>query len=100
VKRRGWKVDRRLIGVTAVLFVIGVLADVVIDYSPVPGYAASIGLFACIGLVVVSKWLGAVLLDRPSDYYPDDEVEDPQLDVLPAGHPDADHPEAGEGARG
>jgi hypothetical protein len=31
----------------------------------VPGYAAMIGLFACIFVVLLSKKLGALLLQRP-----------------------------------
>jgi hypothetical protein len=32
----------------------------------VPGYAAMIGLFACIFVVLLSKKLGALLLQRPA----------------------------------
>jgi peptidoglycan/LPS O-acetylase OafA/YrhL len=32
-----------------------------------PGYAALIGLFGCIAVVQLSKWLGKLLLQRPEE---------------------------------
>ncbi len=90
--------NRRAIVPIAVLFGAGVLVDVFVGYSPFPGYGAAIGLFGCIAIVVVSKWLGAVLLDRPEDYYPDEVPPDLQPDLLPPEHPDA-QPHARRGRR-
>jgi hypothetical protein len=66
--------------VTAVLFALGIVADVVTGTKNFPGYAASIGLFGCIVIVVVSKWLGQAL-SRPEDLYPDDIPADVQEDL-------------------
>lgn len=80
--------NRRAIPPIAVLFVLGTIVDVFIGYSPFPGYGAAIGLFGCLAIVVVSKWLGAELLDRPEDYYPDEIPPDLQPDLLPPEHPE------------
>lgn len=37
----------------------------VFPWHTVPGYAAMIGLFGCIVVVQLSKWLGKALLQRP-----------------------------------
>jgi hypothetical protein len=72
--------NRTALVVTAVLFALGVLLDVLTGASDFPGYAASIGLFGCIVIVVVSKWLGRAL-SRPEDLYPDDVPMDVQEDL-------------------
>jgi hypothetical protein len=72
--------NRTALAVTAVLFGIGVLADVLTGAKNFPGYAASIGLFGCIVIVVVSKWLGGAL-SRPEDLYPEDVPADVQEDL-------------------
>lgn len=89
---------RRAIPPIAVLFVLGTIADVFIGYSPFPGYGAAIGLFGCIAIVIISKWLGTVLLDRPEDYYPDEVPPDLQPDLLPPEHPEH-QPNARRGRR-
>lgn len=66
--------------VTAAAFVLAVLADLAIGYSPFPGYGALIGLIGCIVIVVVSKWLGR-FLSRPEDLYPLDVPADVQEDL-------------------
>lgn len=71
----------RLLVVVGVLVALGVIADVIIGYSPFPGYGALIGLGGCIALVFASKWLGKVLLERGEDYYPDDIPDEVQEDV-------------------
>jgi hypothetical protein len=82
--------DRRLaLIVTAVAVPLGIGLDLVLDYSPYPGYGASIGLLGCIAIIIGSKWVGKLLLDRPPDHYPDDAAPDVQPDVLPPDHPDA-----------
>jgi hypothetical protein len=75
--------------IVVVASVIGVAIDLVIDYSPFPGYGVSIGLFGCMAIIIGSKWLGTLLLNRPGDYYPDDTADAVQPDVLPPDHPDA-----------
>ena len=72
--------NRRALTVTAVLFALGIGADVVTDAKYFPGFAASIGLFGCIVLVVVSKWFGNAL-SRPEDLYPADVPADEQEDL-------------------
>ncbi len=72
--------NRTAVVVTAALFALGVLADVVTGSKNFPGYAASIGLFGCIVIVVVSKWLGGVL-SRPEALYPGDVPTDLQEDL-------------------
>lgn len=83
---------RRAIPPIVALFALGTTVDVVVGFSPFPGYGAAIGLFGCIAIVVVSKWLGSALLERPEDYYPDEVPPDLQVDLLPSEHPD--HPGA------
>jgi hypothetical protein len=72
--------NRTALAVTAALFALGVVADIVTGTKNFPGYAASIGLFGCIVIVVVSKWLGGAL-SRPEDLYPDDVPADLQEDL-------------------
>ena len=69
----------RLLVITAVLAVIGVVLDVAMGADP-PGYALTVGLGGCIGIILVSKWVGKAWLQRP----------DP--DAVPE-HPDAPVPE-------
>jgi hypothetical protein len=64
--------DRVAIGLAGVLLVLVLLeATVIPHYHPefpwhyVPGYSAMIGLFGCILVVMISKWLGKALLQRP-----------------------------------
>jgi len=64
-----------------VLVVIGVLVDVATGYSPFPGYAALLGLAGCAGIIIISKWLGKIWLQKPEDHYPDDVPADVQEDL-------------------
>jgi hypothetical protein len=64
--------DRVAIGLAGVLLVLVLLeATVIPHYHPefpwhyLPGYSAMIGLFGCILVVMISKWLGKALLQRP-----------------------------------
>jgi hypothetical protein len=64
--------DRVMVGLAIFLLGLVVLEAVAIPhYSPkfawhsVPGYSAIIGLFGCIVVVLLSKWLGRTLLQRP-----------------------------------
>jgi len=72
--------NRTALVVTAVLFAVGVTLDVLTGAKNFPGYAASIGLFGCIVIVVVSKWLGGAL-SRRDDLYPYDVPSDAQEDL-------------------
>jgi hypothetical protein len=81
-------VNRRAVAITAIAFVIGVGVDLLIGYSPVPGYGASIGLFGCIVIVVVSKWIGTALLERPESALGDEAPPDLHPDLIG----DPDHP--------
>ena len=81
--------SRRALTVIAVLFTLNLGVDLVAGYSYFPGYSASLGLVGCVVIIRVSKWLGAVLLNQPEDYYPGERPPDLQPDVLPADHPDA-----------
>jgi len=71
---------RTAVTVTAVLFALGVVVDIFTGAKNFPGYAASIGLFGCIAIVVVSKWMGGAL-SRPEDLYPCDVPADVQEDL-------------------
>ena len=66
--------------VTAALFVVGIVIDVVTSAPGYfPGYAAAIGLGGTIVLGVGSKWLAGLFIQAPEDYYPLDtpgDVED------------------------
>jgi hypothetical protein len=72
----------RAVIVTAVLFVVGILIDVLTGAPGYfPGYAATIGLVGTFVLGVGSKWLAGLFIQAPEDYYPldvpaDDGVED------------------------
>lgn len=72
--------NRRAVTITAVLFVASMGIDAATDAKYYPGFAASIGLFGCIVIVVVSKWLGNTL-SRPEDLYPADVPADEQEDL-------------------
>ncbi len=94
----------RLLTITVVAFAVGVGIDLFIDYSPVPGYGASIGLFGCLGLILFAKSVLAPLVDRPETHDPEETPPDvqahvrPDLDVQLGLRSDADG--HGEGRRG
>jgi hypothetical protein len=72
----------RAVAVTVTAFAIGVLVDLVVgEIHYFPGYAATIGLAGCVVIVLVSKWLGKALIQRPEGYYPDDVPADEQEDL-------------------
>jgi len=72
--------NRAALLVTAVLLAASIATDAATSAKYFPGFAASIGLFGCIVIVVVSKWFGTVL-SRPEDLYPDDVPSDVQEDL-------------------
>ncbi len=64
--------DRVTVGLGVALLIMVLLEAVAIQhYHPVfpwhfvPGYAAVIGLVGCIVVILISKWLGRVFLQRP-----------------------------------
>lgn len=73
----------RLVTITVVAFVVGVGLDLLIGYSPVPGYGAAIGLFGCLGLILVAKKVVAPLVDRPESHDPEETPPDIQAHVRP-----------------
>lgn len=74
--------SRRALAVTVVALALMVVLDLIRgDTSPIPGYYAAIGLFGCVAIILVSKWIGKRLLQRREDYYPLDEPPDVQEDL-------------------
>ena len=73
----------RLVAITVVAFVVGVGLDLLIGYSPIPGYGASIGLFGCLGLILFAKKVLAPLVDRPETHDPEETPPDVQAHVRP-----------------
>lgn len=72
---------RRTLGI-AMLVVMGLLVAVDFLIPPaytrfpwdsIGGFAAFYGLVSCVLIIIVSKWLGYVLLYRDEGYYDDDE---------------------------
>lgn len=72
--------NRRALLVTGALFALSVAIDALTGAKYFPGFAATIGLFGCIAIVVVSKWFGGVV-SRPEDLYPADVPSDVQEDL-------------------
>ena len=73
--------NRRALPIIAGALLVGVLIDIPLHSTRFPGYAALIGLFGCIALIVVAKQLLSPLVDRPEDYYGDEVPPDVQHDV-------------------
>lgn len=57
----------RGLAIAAVALLVGVGIDLLVDLPT--GRAVLLGLGGCVGIIVVSKWLGKVWLQRPEDYY-------------------------------
>lgn len=55
---------------TAAALLAMVLLDAILGRS-IPGFYAAYGLFSCIVIVVVSKWIGKHALQRDEGYYDD-----------------------------
>lgn len=62
---------RRIWVATAAVFAVAVVADLLLGARR-PGLTAALGLFGCLAIILVSKWLGKVLLQREERYYGDD----------------------------
>ena len=73
--------SRLAVRVTIVSLIVGVTLDVIIGYSPFPGYAAVIGLLGCVAIILISKWIGTTFLERPETYYPEDALPEIQEDL-------------------
>ncbi|MFA9446902.1 hypothetical protein [Egicoccus sp. AB-alg6-2] len=72
---------RRLWVITGIALVVVVALDLVVQYARFPGYGALIGFGGCVVIVVVSKWIGKRLLERPEGYYEHDVAPDVQEDL-------------------
>lgn len=70
----------RLITVTLVAALVGVGPDLLIGYSPVPGYGAAIGLFGCLGLILFAKKVLSPAVERSEDHLPGEAPPDLQPD--------------------
>ncbi len=57
----------RAIAIATVALLVGVGIDLLVGLPT--GRAVLLGLGGCVGIIVVSKWLGKVWLQRPEDYY-------------------------------
>jgi hypothetical protein len=66
---------------TAAALAVFVALDLVVRYARFPGYGALIGFGGCVVIVVVSKWIGKVLLERSEGYYEHDVAPDVQEDL-------------------
>jgi hypothetical protein len=66
---------KRIWVITAVLFPLGVLADIARGASQ-PGLTAVLGFAGCALIVYVSKGLGKAALARPEAYYAHPDVEE------------------------
>lgn len=65
--------------------IVAVVIDLVLGYSPIPGYAAALGLLGGGALTVAGKLLLPKLVSRSPAHYPDDEAPAIQADVLATG---------------
>ena len=65
--------------------VVAVVIDLVLGYSPIPGYAAALGLLGGGALTVAGKLLLPKLVSRSPAHYPLDEAPAVQPDVLATG---------------
>jgi hypothetical protein len=95
---------RRPLVLVAAAFAAGVVIDLVVGYSPFPGYGAVIGIAGTLLIAVASSGLTR-LAGRPEDHYPAEtprEVEEDLRSPRPphaAGPASADPPPTARGAR-
>jgi hypothetical protein len=78
-------VTTRALPYVGVAVVVAVVIDLVLGYSPVPGYAAALGLLGGGALTVAGKILLPKLVSRSPAHYPLDEAPAVQPDVLATG---------------
>jgi hypothetical protein len=71
----------RPLPVIAVALVVGLGVDLLTGYSPFPGYPAALGLLGGALLTFGAKSGLARLVQRPNDYYPEDETPAVQEDL-------------------
>lgn len=77
--------NRRALPYVAVAVAVSVVIDLVLGYSPVPGYAAALGLLGGGALTVAGKVLLPRVVSRSPAHYPLDETPVVQGDVLATG---------------
>ncbi len=65
--------------------VVSVVIDLVLGYSPIPGYAAALGLVGGGVLTIAGKVALPKLVSRSPAHYPLDEAPAVQADVLATG---------------
>jgi hypothetical protein len=93
---------RRPLLLVAAAFAAGVAIDLVVRYSPFPGYGAMIGIAGTLLIAVASSGLTR-LAGRPEDHYPAEtprEVEEDLRSSSPphaAGPASADRPSTARG---
>jgi hypothetical protein len=69
----------RVLPVIAVTLVISVATSLLLGTRL--GYYETVGLLGCAALIIVSNWLGDILLSHPEEFYPDDVAPDVEHDV-------------------
>lgn len=52
-------------------------------WHSLPGFDFLYGLAGCLGIVLVSKWMGHALIQRPESYY--DDPNEPKASERPEG---------------
>ncbi len=89
--------NRRALPIIAGALLVSVLIDLPLHSTQFPGYAALIGLFGCIALIVAAKKVLSPLVDRTEDYYGDEVPPDVQHDVW-AVRAEDEHANGGPGS--
>ncbi len=59
---------KRGLVVALVCLLVGIGIDLLVGADP-PGYAVTLGLAGCVGIILIAKWLGGAWLERPERYY-------------------------------
>ena len=61
-----------------VLSLIAVITELSVPHDPehaaywwnsIPGFYAAFGFVGCVAIIVISKWIGKILLQRGEEYY-------------------------------
>ncbi len=71
----------RNLAITGGAFAASIAVDAAWGSSTFPGYGATIGLFGCVAIIVISKWLGSHLLSRPESWLGEDAPKDTHPDL-------------------
>ncbi|MBM3173559.1 MAG: hypothetical protein FJ022_05125 [Chloroflexi bacterium] len=73
-----WKTKYTWILIVVIIAIFSLVADFLIPisdseeefwWSHIHGFFAALGLFGCIAIVMIAKWLGRYWLQRKEDYY-------------------------------